>query len=461
MAETAPKKSNVTGLKFAEELLKRHGWEKGKGLGKSENGISEAIKVQIKCGKRGIGHKEGEQFNFHWWDHVFNKASSSLVVETSQSGVMVKSDDSSDGLISIKKPRKTLKAEHMKYGNFVKSATLLSGEELPEKTSVSDDNSEDEDQKLDLSSTTKLSDADLLKVCGGRTAHKGARHGLTMSAKLARLEQQEQEFMNKYGKKNNTAETSKSSTDSLNAAGNPDIKEKTKCKKSKIQVGPSENNNHEDKMTTQVLSSNDIEDGKPKKRKDSNDVSVKDNDITDIEPKKKKKKNRKEKALENDLYGECSIVVNEAFTHTSEERDTHLQMNDSIPKKKKKLSKVVAETAYTDEISEDSTDAHSKQPQEGSIEYQQTSDNASKKKKKKKKSAMDLSETSPSTDVENSTSVMTEDTSNEAQVMDTQTGQENNRKKNKKKKQSKKEEQEVVMNVQFEESMPKEKKSKE
>lgn len=294
--------------------------------------------------------------------------------------------------------------------------------------------------------------------------NRGARHGLTMSAKLARLEQQEQEFMNKYGKKNNTAETSKSSTDSLNTVGNPDIKEKTKRKKSKIQVAPTENNVHEDKTTTQVLSSNDIEDGKPKKRKNSNDVSVNDDDdITDIEPKKKKKKNRKEKAaLENDLNGECSIDVNEAFTHTSEERDTHLQLNDSIRKKKKKLSKVVAETAYTDEISEESTDAHSKQPQEGSIEYQQTSDNASKKKKKKKKSAVDLSETSPSTDVENSTSVMTEDTSNEAQVMDTQTeGQENNRKKNKKKKQSKKEEQEVVMNVQFEESMPKKKKSKE
>lgn len=291
--------------------------------------------------------------------------------------------------------------------------------------------------------------------------NRGARHGLTMSAKLARLEQQEQEFMNKYGKKNNTAETSTSSTDCLNAVGNPDIKEKTKRKKSKIQVGPSENIVHEDKMTTQVLLSKDIEDGKPKKRKDSNDVSVNDDDITDIEPKKKKKKNHKEKeVLEDGLNGECSVDVNEAFTHTSEERDTHLQMNDSIhKKKKKKRSKVVVKTAYTDEISEDSADAHCKQPQEGSIEYQQTSDNASKKKKK---SAMDLSETSPSTDLENSTSVMTEDTSNEAQVMDTQTeGQENNRKKNKKKKQSKKEEQEVVMNVQFEESIPKKKKSKE
>lgn len=439
-------KEKSTGLKFAEEQLLRHGWKKGKGLGKSENGISKAIKVKIKCGKGGMGHKEGEQFSFHWWDHVFNKASSSLVVETEQSGVVVKkSDDSSDGLISVKKPRKAQQAKSMLYGSFVKSATLLSGELQTEKTSDSDDSSrsEDEDQKLDLSSTTKLSDADLLNVCGGRTAHKGARHGFTMSAKLARLEQQEQEFMNKYGKKNHTAETSTNTTDCLNPAGHSDIKEKTKRKKSKRQEEPSENNIHEDKMTTQVfVSSNDIEDSKPKKRKDSNGVSLNDDIIT--EP--KKKKNRKEKAPEDGLNGECSIDVNEAFTHTSEERDTQLPMSDRINKKKKKKnrSKVVAKTADTDELSEDST-AHCKQPQEGSIENQQTSDNVSKKKKKTANSTM---------------TVDTEDTSNETQIIDTQTeGQENNRKRNKKKKRSKKEE--VVENVQFEESMPKKKKSKE
>ncbi|XP_016144687.1 G patch domain-containing protein 4-like isoform X2 [Sinocyclocheilus grahami] len=243
-----------------------------------------------------MGDKEGEQFTFHWWDHVFNRASFSLVVETGQ------------------------------------SATLLSGEEQPEKTSDSDDSSstsEDEDQKLDLSSTTKLSDTDLLKACGGRTAHKGARHGLTMSAKLARLEQQEQEFMNKYGKKNHTAETSTSNTDCLNFEGRPDIKEKTKRKKSKRQRIPSENNIHEDKMTTRVLSSNDTEDSKPKKRKESNDASVNDNMIADTEPKKKKKRNRKEKqAPEDCVHGERSIDVNEAFTHKSEEQDTHLLTDD-------------------------------------------------------------------------------------------------------------------------------------
>lgn len=64
--------------------------------------------------------------------------------------------------------------------------------------------------------------------------------------------------------------------------------------------------------------------------------------------------------------------------------------------------------------------------------------------------------------MDNSTTVMTrtEDTSSEAQIMDTQMeGQENNMNLLKKK-QSKKEEQEVVENVQFEESVPKKKKKR-
>lgn len=31
-----------------------------------------------------MGHKEGDQFTFHWWDHVFNKASTSMVVESAE-----------------------------------------------------------------------------------------------------------------------------------------------------------------------------------------------------------------------------------------------------------------------------------------------------------------------------------------------------------------------------------------
>uniref|UniRef100_A0A3Q4MCL9 G patch domain-containing protein 4-like n=1 Tax=Neolamprologus brichardi TaxID=32507 RepID=A0A3Q4MCL9_NEOBR len=115
-----------------------------------------------------------------------------------QNGIKLKktAEEEEDGMISNKKPRKATLAKDKLYGCFVKSATLLSGQEQPEpKASSSDDSSSSDEED-------ELSDTDLMKVCGGRTAHKGARHGLTMSAKLARLEQQEAEFMAKYGKKN-------------------------------------------------------------------------------------------------------------------------------------------------------------------------------------------------------------------------------------------------------------------
>ncbi|TNN37589.1 G patch domain-containing protein 4 [Liparis tanakae] len=177
MADVVPEKSR--GLKFAERQLLRHGWEHGKGLGRGEDGISEAIKIKVKCDKGGIGHKEGDQFTFHWWDHVFNKASSSLQVESDQNGIQLKKtvdEDEEDGMISNKRPRKAALAKEKLYGCFVKF----------------------------FLNPLRLSDADLMRACGGRTAHKGARHGLTMSAKLARLERQEAEFMAKYETKSKT-----------------------------------------------------------------------------------------------------------------------------------------------------------------------------------------------------------------------------------------------------------------
>ncbi|XP_067878800.1 G patch domain-containing protein 4 [Heterodontus francisci] len=45
----------------------------------------------------------------------------------------------------------------------------------------------------------RLTDEELVRACGGRTGHKGARHGVTMSAKLIRLEEQERQFLAKYG----------------------------------------------------------------------------------------------------------------------------------------------------------------------------------------------------------------------------------------------------------------------
>ena len=65
-------------LSFAERQLLKMGWQQGKGLGKHEDGIAAAIRVDVKKDTEGIGAKS-DQFGFQWWDHLFNKAASNIV----------------------------------------------------------------------------------------------------------------------------------------------------------------------------------------------------------------------------------------------------------------------------------------------------------------------------------------------------------------------------------------------
>ncbi|NXT03704.1 GPTC4 protein, partial [Jacana jacana] len=167
----------------------------GQGLGKREDGIAQSIRVKVKCDTAGVGHHAGEPFSFHWWDHVFNKAAANIAVEAGQDGISVKTLSQQGLSITSKKPRKASSTDTMLYGRFVKSAMLTAHGEESTKLHASFESSEEEEEKLDLSSAKRRGQGELMRACGGRTAHKGARHGLTMSAKLARLEEQERAFL--------------------------------------------------------------------------------------------------------------------------------------------------------------------------------------------------------------------------------------------------------------------------
>ncbi|XP_070809204.1 G patch domain-containing protein 4 [Pituophis catenifer annectens] len=177
------------GLEFAKEQLKKHGWKKGKGLGKQENGITEALKVKIKCNTAGVGHDSAEEFTYHWWDHLFNSSAANITVEAEQDGVQVRKTSEREGPVTRTKPCRAQEG-NMLYGRFVKAATLISGTEEP----MNPVSSADQEEKPDLSMARRLTDQELFQACGGRTVHKGARHGITMRAKLARLEEQEKAF---------------------------------------------------------------------------------------------------------------------------------------------------------------------------------------------------------------------------------------------------------------------------
>merc|ERR1712147_191002 len=126
----------------------------------------------------------------------------------------------------------------------------------------------------DLSLLRTLTDEELVKACGGRTAHKGGRHGHRMNAKLARIERAEAEYMENHKLKEQEAisevEKDVSSRLGEGEAGvedaNTEVKKKKKRKRGKDGI---------DAITNQELPRCDVkgfvdeeeDDQKPKKKK--------------------------------------------------------------------------------------------------------------------------------------------------------------------------------------------------
>lgn len=201
-----------SGLNFAQSQLEKYGWSAGKGLGRNEGGITEAIKPKLKFNSTGLGYDMGEQFKFHWWDHVFNKAADNITVGKDQSGSL-HLKHTQDLEVSTKRPTRN-KTKSKFYGGFVKGATLVGQDEKAE--------SDSSDEELEKDKSLRLSDQELFKICKGRTAHKGARHGLNMTAKLARVKEQELLLMQAWG----AADTQLQEDDQLQ----PMKKKKKSCK---------------------------------------------------------------------------------------------------------------------------------------------------------------------------------------------------------------------------------------
>merc|ERR1711974_455000 len=105
-------------------------------------------------------------------------------------------------------------AKNKLYSQFVQSATLTNGVESKNSSgansgnnSSSDDSSDDDDDDK----FKRLTDEELFKACGGLTAHKGARHGHKMDAKMKRIQEQEQELLNEMKKSYGVVTNQKSS----------------------------------------------------------------------------------------------------------------------------------------------------------------------------------------------------------------------------------------------------------
>ncbi|CEP16885.1 hypothetical protein [Parasitella parasitica] len=210
---------------FAQTQLEKFGWENGDGLGKNREGNVKHISVSIKNDKKGVGVGQG-QWEFAWWDHLYNKSASSVVVEKDEDKGVIKvaskakgeTRRSKTGIISTQRPTgksvksteeipttstsmssmadsrnmmDSVKDVHINiaqrlasaslYGSFVKSTSTST---VP--TPGASDEEVDEELK-DYS--IKVTDAELFAACEGRTARKGGRGLVDQTGKFKRVMQ--------------------------------------------------------------------------------------------------------------------------------------------------------------------------------------------------------------------------------------------------------------------------------
>lgn len=207
-------------MDFAKKILGKYGWKEGDGLGKHNNGIAAPLKASLKFDNAGLGVDRATEFNDHWWERCFNEAASNVTVQVEQNGHV--STARKAGVDAVEISTKGYSARKLKrakdhqsksdggavYEHFLKSAMLTQdGGEVANAERI-------KTEDIAVTKVHVLTDEELFQACGGRTAHKGARHGLKLSGKLARLEQQEREMLAKLqGKKSALQEAASAEAD--------------------------------------------------------------------------------------------------------------------------------------------------------------------------------------------------------------------------------------------------------
>jgi hypothetical protein len=89
---SAKKYEGGLGAKF----LKKFGWQEGKGLGKSENGIAECVQVKRREGSIGIGAEEEKKKTGENWDSWWNDVYANAAKGVKRVATEALSDDSSE-----------------------------------------------------------------------------------------------------------------------------------------------------------------------------------------------------------------------------------------------------------------------------------------------------------------------------------------------------------------------------
>ncbi|KAH8341056.1 hypothetical protein KR067_004379 [Drosophila pandora] len=273
-------------MDFAKKILSKYGWKEGEGLGKQNDGIAAPLKASLKFDNAGLGVDRAKEFNDHWWERCFNEAANNVAVQVGENGKITTTRKDGEDAVEIStkgfsaRKLKKAKEQHASdgkavYDNFIQTSLLTQGGaevENTERIRVED---------IAVSKINVLTDEELFKACGGRTAHKGARHGLKLSGKIARLEQQEREMLEKLQAKQNSVQKNEVIS-----------QEPAKTKKKKSSKEQCSETIPEDQVELSVKSKKKKKDKKQEKAQDESSSNLYQETVEDVLSSKKKKKNR-------------------------------------------------------------------------------------------------------------------------------------------------------------------------
>ncbi|KAJ2938348.1 hypothetical protein O0L34_g13270 [Tuta absoluta] len=318
-------------MDFARKQLEKYGWSDGKGLGKNENGISEPIKAKLKRSVAGIGHDQAAEHTDQWWNKLYDKAAKNVEVEEKNGKTKkIKTKDEkfeiTNSSYHLNKSNTKKSNQDEEYSDFFIKKAVLTNEGGGEKKIKESDSEEEVEEKKDV---FQMTDEELFAACEGRTAHKGARHGLRALGKLARIEQQEKKLLSdqkytgyshtkkhKKHKKNKKSDSEIIESTNLNdASDNMQTRKKKKKRKRCFSNETSLENKNETLQTvleendTEMAENGDEETISSAKRKSN------DNDDSEIVSKPKKKKH-----IQNEIMETESTEINEQIVKRNKKK---------------------------------------------------------------------------------------------------------------------------------------------
>ncbi|RZF40376.1 hypothetical protein LSTR_LSTR008806 [Laodelphax striatellus] len=77
-------------MEKAETMMLKMGWSQGRGLGKNENGVVSAVKLNTQMSRQGFGYSEVDKDS--WWVRIYDEAAKNVNSYTPAEGEDTRSE---------------------------------------------------------------------------------------------------------------------------------------------------------------------------------------------------------------------------------------------------------------------------------------------------------------------------------------------------------------------------------